>query len=252
LNASHQLDGKRVVITGAAGGMGSAAVHAFLREGARVFAVERRGGRPLDPGAVGQNRVTRHAADLSDLADAGAVIDCAATSLGGVDVVVNLAGVVDRFQSCGAIELDVWARTIAVNLTAPMLLCRAALPRMVEQGHGRIVNVASIAGVAGSKGGAAYTAAKHGLVGLTKNIAVTYAPDGIVAVCVCPGGVATGLGFGGEPDPRGVAALQRAIPSRPRNATPEEFAHLLVAIASDAGSFLNGTVLVADGGWHAY
>ncbi len=246
-----RLSGVCAVVTGAASGIGLATARAYSRAGASVFAVDVDGGAlaaALDemPGAVG------HVADLADRAATEAVVPAAATALGRVEVIANVAGIVDRFLACDEVVDEVWDRVLAIDLTAPMILCRAALPAMVAQGRGRIINVSSLAGLHGARGGAAYTAAKHGLIGLTKSIAATHAFDGIQAIAVCPGAIATGIPWGGEPGPRGAAALERTRPANPGPTTPDDFARLLVAFASDDAAFLNGAVVTADGGWTAH
>ncbi|HEY6957761.1 MAG TPA: SDR family oxidoreductase, partial [Candidatus Limnocylindria bacterium] len=164
---------------------------------------------------------------------------------------VNNAGIMDRFLPAGELTDELWNKVIAVNLTAPMLLCRAALPHLIAS-KGVIVNVSSIGGLFGGRAGAAYTASKHGLIGLTKNIAATYAADGVRAVAVAPGGVNTGISIGGEPSARGYAALQKSLTAAVRMAEPCELAAVITFVASGEASFVNGEVLVADGGWTAY
>jgi NAD(P)-dependent dehydrogenase (short-subunit alcohol dehydrogenase family) len=122
---------------------------------------------------------------------------------------------------------------------------------MLAAGRGVIVNIASIGGLAGGRAGAAYTASKHGVIGLTRNIAATYGADGIRCVAVAPGGVNTGIPLGSEPSERGFATLNRTLPANPRIAEPDEIASVVLFLASDEASFVNGTVVVAAGGWLA-
>jgi NAD(P)-dependent dehydrogenase (short-subunit alcohol dehydrogenase family) len=144
---------------------------------------------------------------------------------------------------------ELWARVMDINLNAPFRLCRAAIPVMLESGGGVIVNVGSVAGARGGRGGAAYTTSKHGLRGLTENIAAVYARAGIRAVLVAPGGVATGISLGGETSDLGMAALQRSLACNVRIAEPAEVANVILFAASDEASFVNGEEIVADGGW---
>lgn len=141
---------------------------------------------------------------------------------------------------------------MAVNLTGPMRLSRAALPHTVRAGHGVIVNVASVGGFAGGRAGAAYTASKHGLVGLTKNIAATHADDGIRCVAVARGAVKTGIPNGGEPSKRGYATLGKTLGVNPRLGEPTEIVSVVAFLASDEASFLNGALVTVDAGWTAF
>lgn len=244
-----RLDGKVAVITGSDRGIGKATVERFVQEGARVVAAD------LAPSGLKEfekdERVAIVLGDVTVRSDAERMIATAIERFGKLDVLVNNAGVMDRFLPVGELTDELWNKVIAVNLTAPMLLCRAALPHLVAA-KGVIVNVSSIGGLFGSRAGAAYTASKHGLIGLTKNIATTYAADGVRAVVVAPGGVNTGISIGGEPSARGYAALQKTLGASVRMAEPGELASVITFLASDEASFVNGEVLVADGGWTAY
>jgi NAD(P)-dependent dehydrogenase (short-subunit alcohol dehydrogenase family) len=244
-----RLQGRVAIVTGAGSGIGLAITKRFIEEGARVV-----GGDIVDDHLAvlgGLAGVTPVRADVTAPADAARLV-AAAEGLGRLDVVVNNAGIVDRFLPVGEMTDEVWQRVLAVNLTGPMLLSRAALPAMLKAGHGVIVNIASVAGLAGAKAGAAYTASKHGLVGLTENIAATYAADGIRCVAIAPGGVNTGISLGGEPSERGYAALNRTMGAALRAAEPGEIAAVAAFLASDEASFVNGAVIVADGGWLAF
>ena len=244
-----RFDGKVALITGADRGMGKATVTRFLEEGARVVAADL---GPTGLTAYEQDaRVAIVFGDVSVRADAERMVAAAIDRFGKLDILVNNAGIVDRFLPVGELTDEVWARVIAVNLTGPMLLSRAAIPHLIAS-KGVIVNVASVGGLFGARAGAAYVASKHGLIGLTKNLATTYAKDGVRAVAVAPGGVNTGIPIGGEPSARGYAALEKTLATNPRMGEPGEIAAVVAFLASSEASFVNGEVLVADGGWTAY
>jgi len=145
------------------------------------------------------------------------------------------AGIMDRFMPVGELSDELWERVLAVNLSGPMYMTRAALPGMLAKKRGVIVNIASVGGLAGTRGGAA-----------------TYVDSGIRCVAICPGAVNTGIPIGGDPSARGYAAIQKTMPAIPRSAEPAEIAQLALYLAGDGASFVNGTAIVADGGWMAF
>jgi len=246
---SLRLKDKVAIITGAGSGIGHATAELFHREGARVLAVDR---VALALSTLAEDdRMQPVVADVSTQADDERVVSLAVDRFGRVDALCNVAGILDRLLPVGELTDEVWERVLAVNLTGPMRLMRAALPSMLRNGGGVIVNVSSIGGLFGARGGAAYAASKHGLIGLTKNVAATYGRDGIRAVAVCPGAVATSISMGGDPSPRGYDALKSTLPANPRAATPLEIANLILFLVSSDASFVNGAAIVADGGWTA-
>jgi len=242
------LKDRVAIITGAGSGIGLAMTRRFLSEGASVV-----GGDVADDHLATLETLdgaTAIRADVTSRSDVERLVQ-AASGLGRLDIVVNNAGIMDRFLPVGEVTDEMWNRVLAVNLTGPMLLSRAALPAMLEAGSGVIINIVSIGGLVGGRAGVAYTASKHGLIGLTKNVAATYGADGIRCVAIAPGGVSTGIPLGGEPSERGYATLSKSLQSNPRMGEPGEIANLAVFLASDGASFINGAVIVADGGWLA-
>jgi NAD(P)-dependent dehydrogenase (short-subunit alcohol dehydrogenase family) len=198
------------IVTGAGSGIGLAITERFLAEGARVVAGDIAEAHLATlqklPGA---NAVR---ADVTVQADLDRLV-ATAEGLGRLDIMVNNAGIMDRFLPVGEVDDDLWERVLAVNFTAPMRLVRAALPAMLRAWHGVIINIASVGGLAGARAGATYVSSKHGVIGLTRNIAATYGSDGIRCVAIAPGGANTGISIGGVPSERGFAALNRTLPA---------------------------------------
>ena len=191
-------------------------------------------------------------ADVTKQSDVNRMIDAAVEKYGKIDIICNVAGVMDRLLPVADVTDEIWQRLLAVNLTAPFMIIRRALPLMLKNGGGSIVNVASVGGLLGARGGAAYVASKHGVIGLTKNIACTYGTQGIRCVAVCPGPVETAIGLGGQPSEIGMAAFGKIASAMPRIAKPAEIANAILFAASNAASFVNGAALVVDGGWSVY
>jgi NAD(P)-dependent dehydrogenase (short-subunit alcohol dehydrogenase family) len=240
------LSGKTVVVTGAAGGIGTALVQTFHEHDARTVAVDldERGLERLADTLPGLVTVA------SDLTEPGAA-DRAIEAAGEVDVLCNNAGIVDRLALIDDVTEEEWARLLAVNLTAPFLLAQRAVRGMVERGGGVIINIASTAGIRGGRAGAAYTASKFGLVGLTLNIAATMADRGIRANVVCPGSVDTGI-----INPAALSEAGRHLLTRDRDkpapARPEQIASVALFLATEEASRLSGAVIPVDAGWSAY
>lgn len=246
-SATGRLAGRVAIVTGAGSGIGAAICVRFMDEGASVVAVDvNELGLAKFEGAQGVLRVT---GDVTRTADVDAMVCSALDRFGRLDILVNNAGVMDAFLPVGEVTDEVWRRVLDVNLTGPMQLCRAAVRHMLGAGGGSIVNIASVGGFAGGRAGVAYTASKHGVIGLTRNIAAAYIKDAIRCNAICPGAVDTGIPIGGDPSPKGYEMLSRTLGANPRLAKPDEIAALAAYLASDDASFVNGAVVVADGGW---
>ncbi|MFE3600194.1 SDR family NAD(P)-dependent oxidoreductase [Streptomyces sp. NPDC059142] len=248
------LQGRSVVVTGAGSGIGRAAALHFAREGARVLVADLdRKGADATVEAITEAGGTAVAVvgDLSDRQVAERVVATAVESFGGLDVLANNAGVMDRMSALGETDDDEWDRVIGVNLTAPFVLTRAALPHLLTSGKGAIVFTASEAGLRGSAAGAAYTASKHGVVGLTKSLAVMYRTRGIRTNAIAPGGTATQIRVDPRREAEGPAALAPYLGLAGKVSEPEEQAAAIVFLASDAASNINGAVLPVDNGWSA-
>jgi NAD(P)-dependent dehydrogenase (short-subunit alcohol dehydrogenase family) len=245
---------KVVIVTGAGSGIGKATTLLFAAEGAKIVA-----------GEIDQARLDALVAELKEkgtevvgvqgnvakVEDCNKLVDTAREVFGTVDVLVNNAGIVDRFLPVGEVTDEVWNRVLGVNLNGPMYTSRRVIPIMLEQKKGVIINLSSAAGLGGGFAGVAYTASKHGVVGLTKNTAWMYGTSGIRCVAVAPGGVNTGIPLGGDPSQFGYGRLGPNMATMPRVGEPGEIAAVIVFLASDDASFVNGAVIPVDGAWLA-
>ncbi|WP_326809995.1 SDR family oxidoreductase [Streptomyces scopuliridis] len=248
------LDGRSVVVTGAGSGIGKATALLFAREGARVLIADlnSEGAKAVaeEIRATGGTAVTV-VGDLSEQTVADEVVATAVESFGSLDVLVNNAGVMDRMAATADVTDADWERQLRVNLTAPFLLTRAALPHMLAAGKGAIINTASAGGIRGAAAGTAYTVAKHGIVGLTRSTAIMYRDKGIRTNAVAPGGTATAIVVDADPAGHGPAVVGGYMGNIGRIAQPEEQAAAIVFLASDAASNINGVILPVDNGWSA-
>ncbi|MEY9874867.1 NAD(P)-dependent dehydrogenase (short-subunit alcohol dehydrogenase family) [Streptacidiphilus sp. MAP12-33] len=246
---------RTVVVTGAGSGIGRAAALAFAARGARVLVAdlnEEAAGQVVKEIADAGGTARAVVGDLSDQAVVDRVVATAVDAFGGVDVLVNNAGVMDRMSALGETGDAEWERVIGVNLTAPFRLTRAVLPHMLSAGRGAIVFTASEAGLRGSAAGAAYTASKHAVVGLVKNLAVMYRGQGIRTNAIAPGPTLTNIQVQADPEahgPKVVGALIGAAIGR--MASPDEQASAILFLASDAAIDVNGVILPVDDGWSA-
>ncbi|EPC81037.1 3-oxoacyl-ACP reductase [Lacticaseibacillus paracasei] len=226
---------KTVIITGAASGIGAAQAAAFQAAGATVVGID------LQPIS---NLTDAIQADVSDPATAAAI-----AAQYQPDIVCNTAGVLDGYQTVTDMALSAWQHILDVDLTSQFLMIKALLPGMLARGHGVFINMSSIAGLVGGGGGVAYTAAKHAVIGLTKQLDLDYAAKGIRANALAPGAINTPMNaadFAG--DGKMAAWVARETPAK-RWAKPEEVAQLSLFLASDAADYIHGTVIPIDGGW---
>jgi len=252
-----RLKGKVIVITGGGGGMGRAIATLFAAEGAKLMLGEWNEQSLAE--ALGEIRGSGGTAsgvlgNVAVQADAEGLIEAAMSSYGRIDVLVNNAGVIDSNQGVGELTDAIWERVIGINLNGPMYTSRRAVQHMLRQGGGNIINIASTAGVGGGSAGAAYTASKHGLVGLTRNTAWIYTNKSIRCNAICPGGVVTEMHKNmdlSKADPSGLERNVLYWGTMPRTLQPQEIAKLALYLASDDSTCVSGDIICADYGWRA-
>jgi len=254
------------VVTGAGSGIGRATACLLAARGAAVAAID------MDDAAAKETarmmtdaggRGAGYGADVTSAAALDAAMSSAIRDLGPLEIMFNNAGVLDGYFNVDELDESAWRRVIDIDLTGVFLGCKRALREMLPAGRGRIVNMASVAGLGGTGGGAAYIAAKHGVIGLTRQMAVTYAARGLRVNCICPGVIPTGLRANSQsilgpdvPDMsgRGVAVnedqIRATVPAGGRG-TVEDIAAAVCWLVSDEARYVNGHALVVDGGWRA-
>ncbi len=238
------------IVTGAASGIGFATSQRLARDGWRLALVDVDELRLAEKTATLDGFATAYPFDLLHAIHFGELLDRITSDLGPQSLLVNDAGVGVAATLLETSTQD-WDRIIAINLTAMFHTCRAVLPGMLDAGGGVIVNVASIAGVVGIKNRLAYTASKHGVVGLTRAIAADYAHLGIRCNAICPGTVSTewiGKILADAPDPEATRKQMEQRQLDGRMGTPEEVAAGIAFLASDDARFVNGAAFMMDGG----
>jgi len=248
-----KLHNQVAVVTGAASGMGKAIAELYAREGAKVIVADLNfeGAEQVVQGIVsGGGTAKALKVNIAQLADIESMIDTAVSEYGTLDILVNNAGIMDGFEPVGDITEDKWDRVFDINTKGVMRAIRKALPIFLAQEKGVIVNIASTGGYNGAHAGAAYTASKHAVVGLTKNTGFMYAGKGIRCNAIAPGAVMTNIqaSMNGMSE-FGVSRTRLTQSLIPRAGSPEEIAKVALFLASDEASFLNGTVVTADAGW---
>lgn len=248
---SRSISGSVAIITGAASGMGRATAHLFASEGANVVVTD------LDQNAcdsVAQEiRSTGHhgnalplSLDVSNEDQIKAVVENTVTEFGQLDIIVNNAGFAIPAE-VGEDEYETsWSKSIEVMLSSHQRMTRAALPHLRKSKHARIVNVASTEGLGASPKNSPYVVAKHGVIGLTRGLAVDLGPEGITVNCICPGPIRTGITKAIPEEHKTIYAKRRV--ALKRYGIPEEVAHMTLNVCLPAMDFLTGAVIPVDGG----
>ena len=260
-----RLAGKKTIVTGAGSGIGKTAAELFAAEGAQVMCADINGDAAAATAAgIGKQAISLRV-DVTQPGDCQAMTENTAAAFGGIDAVYANAGV-DGPGRAGDLDLDEWNRVIGVNLTGVWLSIKYAIPHLIAAGGGSLVLQASVGGVIGVPGVASYSAAKAGVIGLTKQMAVDYGPDNIRVNAICPGTVPTPLvratyekrgGFSATANVPADATIDEMIEAAKirhpigRLGTTGEIAQLALHLASDESSWTTGTAMVIDGGMSA-
>ena len=243
------LDGRRAVVTGGAQGIGRAIAERLLASGAAVTLWDR------DPEELESTRKALGAGTggvVVDVADPESVERAAATTIGeagGIDILVNNAGIAGPNATTWEYPVDEWRQVIDIDLNAVFYCCRAVVPHMIERGYGRIVNIASIAGKEGNPNASAYSAAKAGVIGLTKSLGKELADRDIAVNCITPAAARTRIFE--QITQAHIDYMLSKIP-RGRFVLVEELASLVAWLVSEENSFTTGAVFDASGGRATY
>jgi 3-oxoacyl-[acyl-carrier protein] reductase len=247
MQLSRSIAGRTAIITGAASGMGRATALLFAAEGANVAVTD------LDLAAceavaaeAGPN-AKAFALDVSDHDAIRRVIGDIAVHFGGIDILINNAGI-SAFCALDAGEEydEIWNRALAILLTAQQRMVRACLPHLRQSDAARIVNIASTEGLGATPGDTPYVAAKTGVTGLTRGLAVDLGKEGITVNCICPGPINTGMTAALPDDDKALFAKRRT--ALRRYGEPEEVAHITLSLVLPAASYITGTIIPVDGG----
>ena len=245
-----KLENKVALVTGAATGIGRATAIALAKEGANVMVTDVNEKEGLET----VNRIEKDGGkakfiqlDVSKKEQVDAVVKQIFTKEGSLDLAVNNAGIGGVPNALHEVKFENWERMMSVNLTGVFLCLQAEIKCMLQQGGGRIVNVASLAGLNGMPGGSSYSAAKHGVIGLTKSVAIEYGKLNIRTNAVCPGFIQTPI-LEGVPQYMLDHSTKFRVPMK-RIGQPEEVANAIVWLLSDESSYVNGHHLLIDGGF---
>lgn len=253
-----KLENKVAVVTGAGAGMGKAIATLFAKEGCKVVATDINEARLealKTEIAESGGELLALAANMAIEADIERMIQTAVDHYGSLDILINNAGIMDHFAPVGELDNDMWEKVMKVNVEGPFKAMRSAVKIFLAKGSGTIVNIASVGGLQGGRAGAAYTASKYALIGLTKNTGYMYSKSGIRCNAIAPGAVNTSISDTidfTKITPLVNDRIMAGMPLNPRTGEPSEIATATLFLASEDSSFVNAQVLTVDGGWTGY
>ncbi|MDR0264742.1 MAG: glucose 1-dehydrogenase [Sphingobacterium sp.] len=253
-----KLENKVAVITGAGSGMGKQIALQFAEEGAKIVAVdidtERLEKLESDIIAMGGD-VSTFLGNVAKTEDVKAMIDMAVAEYGTLDILVNNAGIMDSFEPVGEVDDSQFDRIMKINVEGPLKAMRKAMSIFLPKNEGNIINICSVGGLHAGRAGASYTTSKFALVGLTKNTGYLYSKSGIRCNGIAPGDISTNIND--NIDLTKITEITKdrilaGVPLSPHSASPDVIAKAALFLASDDSSFINGEILVVDGGWSVY
>ncbi len=247
--ALRSVSGRVALVTGAASGMGRATARLLAAMGAKVAVTDFNGAGAdiVAQDIVGNGGMAQAwALDVADRDRVETVVAESAQAFGGLDILVNNAGISDALSFDDPRYAIAWERLIAVILTGTQQMTRAALPYLKQSDGGRIVNIASTEALGATAGHSGYSAAKAGVTGLTRSLAVEFGRAGITVNCICPGPINTGMTAVIPEEAKAVFAKRRTAMNR--YGEPEEVAQMIVSLCRPAASYITGAVIPVDGG----